>query len=156
MFLLLFVGSGAGALGILGCIVPSIQTKYTVETPLSMVKWHMVIIIENKLTKEDVLKAREEYKDYIKITMDTEKEIVAIGGEYHADAEKLLIENYNCDSKNILGGGYNISTKEIEFVAMLNVRPSVGNNSMEILDAVKREKFKKIAEEKLRDIESFI
>lgn len=116
----------------------------------------MIVVLTNPLTFDDVRKAREEYQDYIKITMDIEKEIVAIGGEYHADAEKLLIENHGCNSQNILGGGYNISTKMIEFVAMLNIRPSLGNNSMEIIDPEKRNSFEKIAKEKLKGIESLI
>ncbi len=50
----------------------------------------MVIVVVEELSKDDVLKARGEYRDYIKITIDLSKKIVAIGGEYHADAEEVL------------------------------------------------------------------
>ena len=61
----------------------------------------MSIIIVEKLTKEDIQKAREEYSEYIKITVDIKKEIVAIGGEYHADAELILAEKYQSQSSGI-------------------------------------------------------
>ena len=99
-----------------------------------------VVIIKDKLTSEDVKKAREEYEFYIKITADIEKEIIALGGEYHADAEKVLIEKYNCLSRNIWGGGYNITTKKIETNAILNLRPGI-NDSMEIIDPEARKKY---------------
>ena len=47
-----------------------------------------------QVLQEDLVKAREEYPEYIKITADLEKRIVAIGGEYHADAEQILIKNF--------------------------------------------------------------
>ena len=116
----------------------------------------MIVVVRDQATASDIQKAREEYRDYIKVTVDLEIELVAIGGEYHADAEKVLIEEYDCKSENILGGGYNVKTKEYEFVAMINIRPRSGNNSMEILDQHKRSRFEKIAQEKLMGIESFI
>jgi len=116
----------------------------------------MIVIIKDSLNKNDVEKARADHKNYIKVTIDIKKEIVAIGGEYHADAEKILLERYDCTSEDIFGGGYNITTKEIEFIAMLNLRPNYGNSSMEILDQDKRNKFKEIAERKLKGIESLV
>lgn len=116
----------------------------------------MIIIVDKQLTKEDVQKAREEYGDYIKITIDIIKKIVAIGGEYHADAEKILIDEYNSKSENILGGGYNITNNSYEFTAMINLRPSLGNNSMEILNLKKRATFEEIAKDKLKGIKSLV
>ena len=99
-----------------------------------------IIVIKEKLTSGDIKKAREDYEFYIKITVDIEKQIIALGGEYHADAEKVLIEEYNCSSKNIWGGGYNIKTKNFETNAMINLRPEV-NDSMEIIDSDIRKRY---------------
>jgi hypothetical protein len=114
-----------------------------------------IAIVEEKLTKEDVQKAKEEYETYIKITVDLEQETVAIGGEYHADTEKLLIEEHKSKQKDIWGGGYSITNDKFETNAIINIRPNV-NNSMEILDPEIREQFLDLVEKKLGNIRSFI
>ncbi|SRR5258708_847543 len=99
-----------------------------------------IVVIKSKLTFEDLKEAREDYEFYIKITVDIEKKIIALGGEYHADAEKVLIESFRSSSKNIWGGGYNIKTKNFETNAMINLRPGV-NDSMEIIDSDIRKRY---------------
>lgn len=98
-----------------------------------------IVILSKKASNEDLKKASHDYKNYIKITADIEKEIVAIGGEYHADAEKLLLKN-GSSQKNIWGGGLDLISHEIQFTALINIRPPE-NNSMDILDEKIRKKF---------------
>lgn len=51
-------------------------------------------IIKNPTNKEELLKiAKDFYIDMIKGVVDIEREILAMGGEYHADANMVLIEN---------------------------------------------------------------
>lgn len=102
----------------------------------------MIIILTKKATSQDLKKASEDYKTYIKITIDIVKEIVAIGGEYHADAEKLLLAQ-GSSQKNIWGGGLDLVLKRFETNAMINLRPQQ-NSSTEILDEKIRAKFLKI------------
>lgn len=106
-----------------------------------------IVIIQDKPTFEDLKKAREEYKSYIKITIDVAKEIVAIGGEYHADAEKLLFAK-GSKQENIWGGGVNLETGLFETNAIINLRAKT-NPSADILDPTIREKFLTIAKEAL-------
>ncbi len=113
-----------------------------------------VIIIDSKLTKKDIEKAREDYEYYIKITIDIDGEIIALGGEYHADAEQVLVTRYNSKNKNIWGGGYNLRTKQFETNAILNLKP-ISNPNVEILDQTAREKFLDLVTEKLDNIEQF-
>ena len=115
----------------------------------------MAIVIVEKLSKEDLQKAREDYPEYLKITADIVQRIVAIGGEYHADAEKILREDYQSKKKDIWGGGYNLILKKIETNAIVNLKPEV-NDSPEILDPVTREDFLEVVQEKLSDIELLI
>jgi hypothetical protein len=115
-----------------------------------------VVIIDHKLTKEDIKIAREEYLDYIKITIDIEQEAVAIGGQYHADAEKVLVEKFGSKNTKTWGGGYDIPTKTFEANALLNIKSRLENNSNEILDPVVRKKFMDIAKKKLSNIESLV
>jgi len=112
----------------------------------------MSIIIVEKLTKEDIQKAREEYSEYIKITVDIKKEIVAIGGEYHADAELILAEKYQSQKNDLWGGGYNITLRKFETNAIINIKPTI-NDSPDILTPEIREKFLNVVKEKLKGLE---
>ncbi len=113
-----------------------------------------IVVLKNKLTKEDVFLAREDYETYIKITIDLEQEIVAIGGQYHADAQNVLIKDHG-SKKNIWGGGYSILRHVFETNALINIQPDK-NPSMEIMDQEIRDKFLKIARETLLDIEKLV
>ena len=106
-----------------------------------------VVIIRDQITKKDIKTASEEYGDYIKIVVDVETGAIAIGGEWHADAEKILLEQ---DSKqqNLWGGGINMQTKKLDYTALINIRPKDNNNSMEILDTEIKSSFDKIVKEK--------
>lgn len=108
-----------------------------------------LVKIEGKVRARDLKIAGEDYGDYIKVVIDVETGEVVIGGEWHADAERLLVEK-GSKQINIYGGGVNIRTKQIETVALINIRPVHGNNSMEILDKEIRERFIKILKNKFQ------
>jgi hypothetical protein len=114
-----------------------------------------LVIIGDKATKEDVKTSREDFPDYIKITVDVVKEIVIIGGEYHADAEKILVDKFGSKRSDIWGGGYNINNKSFEVNAMPNLKP-LTNDSLEILDPKIRDLFLKVVKAKLSNIQSLI
>ena len=114
-----------------------------------------IVIVEEKPTKEDIVKARKEFPQYIKITADLEQEIIAIGGEYHADAEKILVEKYNSQRSNIWGGGYNITLDIFEVNAIINLHPGI-NDSTDILDPDIRNRFLELVKKVLGDIKSLL
>lgn len=101
------------------------------------------VLVKDELTGKDFEKAKEDYKTYIKITIDIERGLVVLGGEYHADAEKLLL-SLGSRQENIWGGGINLKTKEIETNAIINIRAG-RNNSTEIIDSGIRKRFIKLA-----------
>jgi hypothetical protein len=101
-----------------------------------------------KLTKADFQKAGEDYQSYIKITADVEIGIIALGGEYHADAEKKLLKA-GSRQDNIWGGGVDLKLGLFETKAMVNLR-SGRNNSTEILEEAIRVKFLKLAKDALK------
>jgi len=92
----------------------------------------MIVILQKPATEDDIKKASEEYKTYIKITLDLSKEIVALGGEYHFDAEQQLLQ-LGCRQTDIWGAGFDLVSKKIDTNAMINIRPKE-NESTEILD----------------------
>ncbi len=109
----------------------------------------MIVFLKGKATQEDIEKASEEYKSYIKVTIDIEKEIVAIGGEYHYDAEQKMLR-MGSHQKDIWGGGVDLLSKAIDTNAMINVRVRE-NYSTEICDESIRKKFIKITKQFLSD-----
>ena len=76
----------------------------------------------------------------VKIVVDIEMKIIAVGGELHADAEHLLVQQGSQQS-NLWGANFypkNGPNERIEYTALMNIRPHQDNPSMEILsDAVK-------------------
>jgi len=108
-----------------------------------------VVLIKNKITKRELIKAQEDYGLYIKVVVDLESETITIGGQWHADGEKLLLEA-GSKQENLWGGGIDIKTKTIEAVALINIRPRSGNDSQEILDKKCRQGFVKIVKTKFK------
>jgi len=104
------------------------------------------VLVKDKITLSDLQKAKEDYGDYVKITVDMGNARVVIGGQWHADGEKLLIQNGSKQS-DIWGGGINLITNQVETFALINLK-SNDNNSQEILDPKTRKRFIEIVKEK--------
>lgn len=106
-------------------------------------------IIENSITKSELESlAKEKFGDMIKGVVDVEREIIALGGDLHADEEAVLLE---IGSKQENLWGINIypflnEDKWIEFDSIINIRPSIGNRSRYVEDLQIREKILKIIE----------
>jgi hypothetical protein len=49
-------------------------------------------IIRQRATEKEMREMLEELTTYIKLAVDIEREVLAGGGEYHADCEELLLE----------------------------------------------------------------
>lgn len=91
-----------------------------------------IVIVTNKISKEELKQlAKKGFGDLVKAVVDVEKEIMALGGELHADEEALLLEQ---GSRQEDLWGINLypgksEDEQIEFNSMINIRPSQGNNS---------------------------
>ncbi len=107
-------------------------------------------IIKNPISKSELADiAKEEFGDLVKAVVDIEQEIMAVGGELHADEEVLLTENEGSKRENTWG--INIYPKKsegewIEFDSMINLKPIFGNRSRGVENDAIREKIKKIVE----------
>ena len=104
-------------------------------------------IVDSSVSKEEILtKHNRFFKDMIKAVVDIKKKVIALDGELHADLEGLLIE---AGSKQEDVWGINLylrkSPKErIEYTALINIRPSQGNCSMEVESREIRKKIEEI------------
>jgi len=102
--------------------------------------------ITKPLNQSEIQQLEEEFGEYVKITVDIEKKKLVAGCELHADGEEILLKN-GSNQDNIWGGGINFKTKNIDCIAVLNIRAPLNNDSMEILDQKKRDRFIKTVSE---------
>ena len=68
----------------------------------------------------------------VKLVADLRRRLVALGGELHADAEALLLEQ-GSRQEDLWGANYYPGRGEegcIEFTSLINIRPSDGNRGM--------------------------
>ena len=82
------------------------------------------------------------FEDMVKYVVDVERGVVGLGGEMHADAEQLLLENGSRQA-DLWGANYYPGRGRdgcIEYTALINIRPAQGNRSMEIQDPALRER----------------
>ena len=88
------------------------------------------------------------FEDMVKYVVDVERGIVAVGGELHSDAEALLLKE-GSRQEDLWGANYYPGKGEegcLEYTALINIRPSQDNPSMEIQDAGTRAKVRSITE----------
>lgn len=109
---------------------------------------YMIVVLDRKITPGEFKQAREIYTDYIKTVVDIERNIIAVGGEFHIDCEEVLLKQ-GSKLENLFGGGYRVSTKEVEYMAMSNYKPNFGKVTYEIMDPIVREKVYKLTKDYL-------
>jgi hypothetical protein len=102
------------------------------------VKAHQDILILDSRVAPAHLEALVErwFGDMVKIVVDVQRGVIAIGGELHADAEERLLDNGSRQA-DLWGANYypGLGPDEcIEYTALINIRPSQGNPAMEIGD----------------------
>lgn len=88
------------------------------------------------------------FEEVIKYVVDVERGVIALGGELHADAESVLIEDGS--SSSALWGA-NLYPKlppgrRIEYTSLINIRPSQGNPGMEVRDPALRARIREMTE----------
>ena len=105
-----------------------------------------MVLIDKEISEKQLEHSKEEYGEYIKIVVDIKKEVLTLGGEWHADGEKVLLGNGSVQG-DLWGGGVNLETKEIDFNSLINIRPGI-NESMEVVDPEVRSRMAEIISKK--------
>ena len=112
-------------------------------------------IIKDSISHQELIEiANEGFGDFVKVVVDVEQGIMAIGGELHADEEVVLTEKEN--SKREHTWGINIYPKKsenewIEFDSMINLKPHYGNRSRDVENHQIKEKIKNIVKKLVVD-----
>lgn len=89
------------------------------------------------------------FGDMVKLVVDVRRALVAVGGELHADAEALLLDR-GSQQVDLWGANYYPGLGVeccLEYTALINIRPSHGNRSMEVQDVAVRERIRTIVHE---------
>ena len=109
----------------------------------------MLLLVEEKLDDEFLLKVAEDFKGYIKFVVDIKQEVLTAGGLKHVDGEQILLKN-GSSQEDLWGGGLDLETNEVDFDSMINLRPSQGNASREVLSEEVRNRIQEIVRKLLK------
>ena len=94
--------------------------------------------------------AEKMYGGLVKVDVDIARRIVVVDMDLHADGEAYMLE-HDSQQKNIWGINVypaKFGTDDfIEFDSMVNMRPSQGNASRDVLDLVTRQKIAEVVME---------
>ncbi len=111
----------------------------------------MIHLIRKKTTPGQIDEMLEELDPIIKLAVDTRRQILAGGGEMHADCESVLIKN-GSQREDIWGANWIPAKQTIEFEALINIRPHQKNMSMEIQDPAIKQQVEAIVRKLLEGI----
>ncbi len=106
-----------------------------------------IIITDRRLDRAELERlVRSYFGDMVKYVVDIRRNVLAAGGELHADAEGLLLEA-GSEQRDLWGANYYPGrgpAECVEYTALINIRPAQGNRGMEIEDATVRERVRDI------------
>ena len=106
-------------------------------------------IIEKEVKQSDLKNCEKILEEeMVKAVVDTEKGIMAIDGEMHADLEQLLLEK-GSKQDNLWGINlwFNESGEDfLEFDSMINIRPRQGNRSRSVENPETQKRIREIVE----------
>lgn len=98
--------------------------------------------------------AKAWHETLVKGVADVRREVLALGGEWHMDANTVLIADGSdqCDV-----WGFNIYPDErgssaLEFFSLINIRPRQGNKSIELMDESLRTRIRSIIRAYIPDL----
>jgi hypothetical protein len=86
------------------------------------------------------------FEDMVKYVVDVERGVLAVGGEMHADAEQVLLDDGSRQA-DLWGANYYPGRGPggcIEYTSLINIRPAQGNRSMEVQDPTVRARLREL------------
>jgi hypothetical protein len=89
-------------------------------------------LVTDQISKAELcILAAERFGDLVKAVVDIRRDIIAVGGELHADEEALLLDD-GSNQQDLWGINLypdNPDDEFVEFDSMINLRPAQGNRS---------------------------
>lgn len=98
-------------------------------------------VFSKPLTAVQVSALGQTFGEYLKVTVDLAQKIMVVGCVLHADGEQVLLEKFHSHQEDVWGGGIDLKAKAVDTTAVLNIRSSADNPSLEILNSQRRDAF---------------
>jgi hypothetical protein len=96
-----------------------------------------IVILDRRIAPDELARlVTLFFEDMVKYVVDLDREIAAVGGQLHADAEQLLLASGSRQA-DLWGANYYPGRGKdecIEYTSLINIRPAQGNRSMLIAD----------------------
>ena len=102
----------------------------------------MIHLVRQPATEQQMQEMLEAHGSFIKVAVDIHRNVLAGGGEFHADCESLLMED-GSRREDVWGADWLPAERKVRFTALINIRPRV-NPAMEIRDAGIRQRLEEI------------
>lgn len=103
----------------------------------------MIHIIREQTTKQQLQEMMEMLETYVKLAVDIERGILAVGGAMYADCEAVLLEDGG-QQEFIWGADWNPESQEVTFESLINIRPRQNNRSLELQDPELRKRVEQV------------
>jgi len=111
----------------------------------------VIHIVRHRATSAMMSQMMQSLGSYVKLAVDVRREVLAGGGELHADCEQVLLED-GSRQEDIWGADWLPFSQEVQFEALINIRPRQNNFSMTIQDAAIRERVETIVRRLLEGV----
>ena len=104
-------------------------------------------IVRKKISKDELTRiVKENFGTMVKIDVDVESGVIAIGGEWHSEGDELLAQD-GSSRKDVWGANFypfNPPDSRVEYISLINIKPQFNNRSMEVEDKEIQEKMREI------------
>ena len=108
----------------------------------------MLFLLTEKATSDQLQLMLKEYGVMIKIVVDIRHKTLAGGGEMHADCEQVLLA-HGSEQDDLWGANWYPAEQKVEFEALINIRPRLGNRGILIQSQEIREKVDEVTRQLL-------
>lgn len=108
----------------------------------------MIHIIADTVSVQQLQDMLQALQTYIKLAVDVRREVLAGGGEMHADCEAALLED-GSRQEEVWGADWFPESQTVQFQSLINIRPKQGNRTMELTDSHLRQQIGSIVKRRL-------
>ena len=103
----------------------------------------MIHIVRSRASKKQMTEMLEVFGTFIKLAVNVRLEILAGGGELHADCEQALLDDES-EQADIWGADWDPVNQIVTFESLINIRPRQNNRKLEVQDPVLRAKIQNV------------
>ena len=100
-------------------------------------------LLRERATPEQLAEMLADWGVMVKVVVDLHREIMAGGGEMHADGEAIRLTD-GSHQEDLWGANWYPESREVQFEALINIRPRHDNTKLEVQSEAIRIKMEQI------------